>query len=184
MKIEINLLPKSKKEEIARAKKFRTVLGWEAVIFSMGVVFLGFIFAINYLLGLNLQLSVYSKNSNSSGAQYQTMAFYENKFSEINTKLTKISSVASSQIYWSGLFSRLDQSIPDNVEISGLSTKNFSVYLAGKAKTREDLLLLRDKLSQEDCFENVNLPLSDLVSKEDIAFQIDLDIKESCIKNK
>ncbi|HAI74239.1 MAG TPA: hypothetical protein DCS28_02505 [Candidatus Moranbacteria bacterium] len=184
MKIKINLLPRDNKEEIARASCFRAVLGWEAVIFlimSAGIVFL---FGVNYLLNFNLQLVSEEKNNSSDSAQYETMKYYENKFSEINFKLSKISDIALGQIYWSELFLKLNDTVPDSVEISGLSTKDFSVSLAGKAKTRDDLLLFKGNLSHEVCFENVNLPLSNLVSKEDIVFQIDLEIKEDCVKKK
>lgn len=184
MKIKINLLPRENKEEIAKAGCFRAVLGWEAVIFLIISTEIAFLFGINYLLNFNLRLVSEEKNSSSDSAQYETIKYYENKFSEINSKLSKISDVSSGQIYWSELFLKLNDTVPDDVEISGLSTKNFSVSLAGKAKTRDDLLLFKDNLSQEECFENVNLPLSNLVSKEDIVFQIDLEIKESCIKKK
>lgn len=184
MKIKINLLPSYNKEEIARSVYFRAVLGWELsllLIVSTGIVFL---FGINYLLDLNLQLVSKGINSNSDNAKYETMKYYENKFSEINTKLSKISDITRGQVYWSELFLKLNNTVPDSVEISGLSTKNFSVSLAGKAKTRDDLLLFKESLDKEECFEDVNLPLSNLVSKEDVVFQIDLKIKKDCIKNK
>lgn len=184
MKIGINLLPPEKKEEIRTAKRFRAVLGWETVTFGVFATFFGFIFGINYLLNLNLQLVSKSKGSEVSGLQYETIKYYENKFAEINSKIYKISSIENDQIYWSILFAKLGNAIPDNVAIDGLSTKNFAVYLAGKAKTRDDLLLFRDNLTKEECFDNINLPLSNLVSKEDTVFQIDLEIKERCMKNK
>jgi hypothetical protein len=185
MKIGINLLPPNKKEDICNAERFRSVLGWEAVIFFLAILFFGFIFGVNYLLDFNLRVIADNKVSDSRGSkQYETIKNYENKFSEINSRITKISNITSGQIYWSTLFSKLGKIIPDNVEISGISTKNFSIFFAGKAKNREDLLLFKNNLIQESCFENVNLPLSNLVSKEDIVFQIDLEIKEECIKNK
>jgi Tfp pilus assembly protein PilN len=184
MKIGINLLPESKKSEIKKAEKFRTILGWEVVILCMGLIFFVFIAGIDYLLRFNLQLDELNKDNALSEEQYKTIDYYENKFSEINAKLGKISSITDGQLYWSRLYFRLSQITPDNIEITSLSTKNFSVFLAGKAKAREDLLVFKDKLSQDECFENVDLPLSNLVSKEDIVFQMDLEVKEACIKNK
>lgn len=184
MEIKINLLPRDNKEEIAKANCFRAVLGWEAVIFSIISTGIVFLLGINYLLDFNLRLVSEEKNNSSDSVQYETIKYYESKFSEINSKLSKISDVASGQIYWSELFLKLNAAVPDAVELSGLSTKNFSVFLAGKAKTRDDLLLFKDNLSQELCFEDVNLPLSNLVSKEDVVFQIDLKIKEDCVKKK
>ncbi|MFA5961142.1 MAG: PilN domain-containing protein [Parcubacteria group bacterium] len=184
MKIGINLLPQDKKDEILKNERFRSVLGWEIVFFCTGLVFFTFIFGIDYLLRFDLQANSEIMGNNLNGAQYQTIAYYENKFSEINAKLTKISAISSGQLYWSNFFLMLNRATPHSIEIIGLSTKDFSVHLMGKAKTRDDLLSFRDNLSKEECFENVNLPLSDLVSKEDIAFQIDLGIKENCIKKR
>ncbi len=184
MKIKINLLPQNKKEEIARVSLFHAILGWElTILFIMSLVIV-FLFGVDHLLKLNLQLVSESKDSAFSNAQYETVKYYENKFSEINSKLSKISGITRGQIYWSELFLKLNGAAPDNIEISGLSTNNFSVSLAGEAKTRDDLLLFEDNLSKNDCFENINLPLSNLVSKDNVVFQMDLEIKEACVKKK
>jgi len=184
MKIGINLLPPNKKDEIRLLEHFRTALAWEAVIFSIALVFFGFVSGIDYVLSLSLQMVSGSQNDKATGAKYETIKYYENKFSQINAKIAKISGITADQIYWSKLFIKLNEVTPASVELSGLSTKDYAVFLAGHAKTRDELLLFRDNLTREECFQNVNLPLSDLVSKENVAFQIDLEIKESCVKNK
>ena len=43
---------------------------------------------------------------------------------------------------------------------------------------------MKDNFSQEGCFTDINLPLSNLVSKDNIDFQIQFNIKEECVKNK
>jgi hypothetical protein len=184
MKIEINLLPPDKKEEIRLTERFRTVLVWETVIFSIALIFFGFIFGIDYVLSLNLQMISGSQSDEATGAKYETIKYYEDKFSQINTKISKISGISADQLYWSKLFAKLNEVTLPGVELSGLSTKDYAVFLAGQAKTRDDLIAFRDRLAKEDCFQQVDLPLSDLVSKEDIVFQIDLEIKENCVKNK
>lgn len=181
MQIEINLLPPHKKEELRMAERFSAVLRWEGVVFSILIIFLGFIFGIDYLLNLKLELIDKSRAS-EKGSQYEKIKQYENKFSEINSQLTKLSDVTSGQLYWSEFFLRFNQATPENIEISGVSNNDFAVFIAGKAKTREDLLLFKDHLAEVDCFEAINLPLADLVSKEDVAFQIDLKVKENCLK--
>lgn len=183
MKIGINLLPPDRKEKILRNERFRTVLAWEGIIFSIAMLSFGFILGINYVLDLNLRLALENRGDETTEAKYSTIKYYENKFSEINGKLSKISGVMSDQIRWSGLFAKLNEVIPSEVEISGISTKDYALFLAGRAKTRDDLLSLRDNLAKDDCFSNVNLPLSDLVSREDVVFQIDLEMKENCLKS-
>lgn len=184
MPIEINLLPENKKEEIARAERFRSVLGWEMIAFLIGAAVISFLVGVGYLLDFELKADDAMAKNGLSGEQYQTIDYYQAKFTEINAKLNKIVSIDASQLYWSRLFLKLDAIVPSGVEISALSSKDYAVYLTGKAKNRDDLILFKERLSQDDCFQDVNLPLSDLVSKENIAFQIDLDVNSDCIKNR
>jgi hypothetical protein len=63
-----------------------------------------------------------------------------------------------------------------------MATKNYRVLLAGTSKTRDDLIYMKDNFSKENCFTDVSLPLSSLVSKDNVDFQIEFNIKEECIK--
>ena len=54
----------------------------------------------------------------------------------------------------------------------------------GLADTREDLIFLKEKLGEDGCFSDIDLPLSNLVDKNNIEFQIVFKIKSDCLKKK
>jgi hypothetical protein len=74
--------------------------------------------------------------------------------------------------------------VPENVNLSDLITTNYRISLIGKAKTRDDFLKFQEKIKTENCFSDVEVPLSSLVSKENVEFQINLKVKEECLKNR
>jgi type IV pilus assembly protein PilM len=179
---KINLLSTEKKEIISQNRKFKALLGWEVVIFSIFLFFVIFLWGVRSFLGFNLMAIPDLKNNRAEDGQYATIRYYEGKFSEINVKLGKISSINNDQLYWSEVFLKISSAQPDAVALTGLITNNLTIFLDGNANTREDLLLFKDRLTQTNCFSNVNLPLSDLVSKDNIDFKITLDVANDCIK--
>jgi hypothetical protein len=50
------------------------------------------------------------------------------------------------------------------------------------ANNRDNLIQFKDNLEKESCFSEINLPLSNLVEKENVEFQIDFNIKKDCLK--
>ncbi len=179
---KINLLSPEKKEIISRNKKFRALLGWEVIIFFIILCFVTFLWGIESLLGFNLAAIPDLKNNQTKSGQYATIKYYEEKFLEINTKLGKIGAINNDQLYWSEVFLKISSAQPDTVTLTGLTTNNLVISLDGNAKTREDLLLFKDKLMQTNCFSNVDLPLSDLVSRGNIDFKITLNVADDCVK--
>jgi hypothetical protein len=69
------------------------------------------------------------------------------------------------------------------ITLSNLSNKDFIIFMVGKANTRDALVSLKDRLEKEECFSDVKLPLSNLVSKDNLVFQIEFNVKEECVKN-
>jgi hypothetical protein len=59
---------------------------------------------------------------------------------------------------------------------------NYTVLLSGQAATRDDILALEKKLKESACVKNVNVPLSNLFSQENIDFQIDFEMQKECLK--
>lgn len=64
------------------------------------------------------------------------------------------------------------------IEISGFNfgSKNKEIVLTGRAKTKEDLLKLKEKLEHEKSFNKIYIPLSSLEHEERIEFVIKLSI--------
>lgn len=184
MKIYLDLLPEERKEEIKRKKLFFQVIRQE-MLFTIPVLFFVFILVlVNLLLKTKIEGldSVFSRGSTQR--EYVEIKKYEDKFNEINAKTSNILKIQNNHLNWLGFFYKLDKIVPENIYLSDLSTNNYQISLIGRAKTRDDFLKFQDKIKTEDCFSDVNVPLSNLVSKENVDFQIDFKIKDNCLKEK
>jgi Tfp pilus assembly protein PilN len=182
MRIYLDLLPPERKSEIKRAKLFRGILYEEFLFFIPILVFIFILANTYYVLSRQRDLLVNEQNSNKLQGDYQKLNEYETKFNEVNARSQTLVKIQTNHLYWQQLFIELSGLLPEEVYLTDLSTKDFAVFIVGKAKTRDDLLNFKSKLENSKCFENVNVPLSNLVVKEDVDFQIDFKIKENCLK--
>jgi len=182
MKIYLDLLPPEKKEEMKKKKMFFKIVYYELLFFVPLAASILILVTINLALGIRIQGMNESINSVNSYKEYEELKTYESKFSEINAKTSNIFKMQKEHLNWLEMFYILNDKIPDNVYLSDLTTIDYQVSAIGKAKTREDLLKFQDNIKSESCFSNVVVPLSSLVSKENVEFQIDFEIKEKCLK--
>lgn len=183
MEIKLNLLPQEKKEKISRQRHFVAAIFWEAMILFAVVMAMAFLFGINYVLSLNADIAKESQASDSDKEKYEKIGKYEAEFSNVNSRIGDSLSIAGDQLYWSNLFVKMSRITPKGVDISSISTKDYSIVLTGEAETRDDLVAFKDKLVSDECFSNVDLPLSDLVSRDNIDFGINLSISKDCLKS-
>jgi len=184
MKIFIDLLPQQRKQEIRRKKIFHKILRGEFLFFLPICIFICILLSTYYTIILQRNSSSIFYMSQQSQDEYQKLDKYEKKFKEINEKDSLLAKIKSGHLYWKNVLVELSNIIPDNVYLNNISNNNYAVFLAGKAGSRDDLIKLKDNLEASQCFQNVNVPLSNLVVKNDIDFQIDLVLKEECLKQK
>ena len=139
--------------------------------------------SIYYILNINLRLAKESyATSIKSNEQYKEIEKYESEINNVNSNLSQIEKLQNGQLNWSKFFQRFNEHFSNEIEVKGLATRNYSIALIGAAKTRDNLISFKDSLAADSCFSEVNLPLSNLVSKEDLDFQIDFKIKQECLK--
>jgi Tfp pilus assembly protein PilN len=182
MKIYLDLLPQQRKQEIKRKKLFLKILREEALFLLPIVVFVVILLNVYYLLTVQKDNTIAIYSAQQSQNKYQQLGTYEEKFKQVNLFVQTLKKIQAGHLHWQELFQQLSDTIPGGIYISDLSTKNYNVFLVGKAQSRDDLLDLKSKLEANPCFQNVNVPLSNLVVKNDVDFQIDLSIKEDCLK--
>ncbi|NTU66917.1 MAG: hypothetical protein HGB08_03270 [Candidatus Moranbacteria bacterium] len=183
MEIKLNLLPQDKKEKISRQRHFMAAIFWEAIILLAVLMAMAFLFGINYVLSLNAETAHESQSNGSDKDKYAVIEKYESEFSEVNSKISDSLSVAADQLYWSNLFVKMSRMVPKGVDIISISTKDYAIILTGEAATRDDLVAFKDVLVSDSCFSNVDLPLADLVSRDNIDFEINLNINKDCLKS-
>jgi hypothetical protein len=183
MKINLNLIPPQKREEIAKASHFKVFLKWGSEFFIIFAIFMAMLISINYILEINLSFASGSSNeSEKSNNQYAEIKKYDAEIKDMNSGVLEIEKIQKGQLRWSAFFQKLNNRVPGGIELESLATKSYSISLAGKAPARDELISFKENLEKEECFTDVNLPLSNLVSKENIAFQIDFKIKPECIR--
>ncbi|MFA5777043.1 MAG: PilN domain-containing protein [Parcubacteria group bacterium] len=182
MRIYLNLLPEYKKEEIKKKVAFLKIIRNE-VLFAVPILaFFVILATVNFSLKLRMQEIGDSFRIDDSPKEYEELEKYEEKFKDINSKAMYKYKIQKNNLNWSGIFYKINDIIADDVYLSDLVTADYGMSLAGKAKTRDDFLKFQENIKAEECFSDVETPLSSLVSKENVGFQINFKIKEDCLK--
>jgi len=183
MKILLNLLPEEQKRLIERGLHGRILLWQFFMLFLLELLFLGILITVVFLLTIDLQSQVMlSQNSNvATQKDQQSLKQYEDKFLGINEALGVVGKIQGSHVYFSQLFRILDTTLPKEVLLKNMTTRDRVVTLIGVANTRENLLAFEDELKKSACVEDVNVPLSNLFSQKNLDFQLDFTIKLDCL---
>lgn len=181
MKIYINLLPDSRKREIIRKKRLKNIIKQEMMFLFPVIIFILILFSINMILKIqNDSVDSIMIMANSKG-KYQDLILYEDGFKNINKKVLDINKFQENHLHWFSVIKSLAEIVPSGIYLSDLSTSDYKIFLVGKAREREILIAFQDKMNGFSCFENINVPLSNLVEKSDIDFQMDFDVKKDCL---
>ena len=184
MKIYLDLLPKPRKLELKRKKLFRRILRDEFLFLLPIILFIVILLNIYYLLSVQRDTSIAAKSLAESQDKYQELSSYEEKFKQVNADSAKLLKIQSNHLHWAGILNKLSDVLPDGISITDFSTKDYKVFLIGKAKSRDMLLNFKSSLEADECFTDVNVPLSNLVVKEDVDFQMDFSVTQDCLKGK
>lgn len=179
--IKLNLIPSVKKEEIKKAYYVRLVLKWGFELLLIFVVFAGMLISINYILKITLNSNAQSALEKNND-QYKEIRKYDQEIQGINSQINEIEKIQKGQVHWFKFFERINGQFSDKIEIKKIITSNYAVLLSGRANNRDNLIQFKDNLEKESCFSEINLPLSNLVEKENVEFQIDFKIKKDCLR--
>lgn len=182
MQVRINVLPPGKKELIRRDRWFLllSVQCLQLAMLSMLVAVMAY--GIHWMLAeqsWNIESGLENSTGNLIAAQ---IAAYQTEAVDMNRTVGETEKMERSHLYWSELFLRLEQLLPEGVFLRSVGTKDYRVSLSGQASDRDTLLLFRDRLSEQDCFSDIQMPLSNLFVQERVDFQMDFTVKETCIK--
>lgn len=104
---------------------------------------------------------------------------HNNRTQKINSKLKFVSAIQSDFVVWSKMIEDLSTITPANVSIDlvKLDLTNKDIKLRGIAKQRSGLLELKNNLEKSDTYVNTELPIKNLLEKENINFEINAKLK-------
>jgi len=181
MKTKLNLIPDYRKKEIHQRNVFLKIMRWGFEFMAVYIIFMLLLFVVGYILKLNLQINLIQLNPNNI-SKFSEFKKYDEEIKNINGKVGEIKKIQEGQFNWTKFLLRLNEIVPEGVVLNRISTKDFSILLAGVSNNRDTLLSFKDKLSVDNCFTGVELPLSYMVLKENLDFQIIFTLKKECLK--
>ncbi len=184
MKTLLNLLPEEKKAAIQSGLRFRFFLWQLLLIFCLECFYLGVLLGIYFILDFQLKnyQTTATEITSPAFSQDKKLSEYEEKFRSTNETADIIGKMEYGHLYFTGVFVLLGELLPEGITITQLATKEYTILLTGKAAKRDDLLLLGDRLKASNCISDVNVPISNLFSEENVEFQLDFSIKIECLR--
>ncbi len=184
MKILLNLLPVEKKSEIRRQTYFRMIVAQGSGIIFLGSFYCCMLLGISVLLSSQLSLaqSLLSNDGASAVSGKKEIESYEKTFQDTNKQVLEISRLLGEHVSWTHFFRVIGDATPQGVLYTKMLARNdLSFSASGTASNREALLALESAMNNSDCFSNATVPLSDKLMKEDIDFQLNANIRKSCL---
>ncbi|HBO16542.1 MAG: hypothetical protein UR69_C0002G0095 [Candidatus Moranbacteria bacterium GW2011_GWE2_35_2-] len=184
MNIYLNLLPEERKEKLKRKKLFWLIIRHELLLCFAGLVFLAILFSANFILNLQKKSldNIYAMEI--SRKEYREIEKYEKAFEEENIKIDNFFMLQKKHLDWLNVLNELAKVFSDDIKLSEFVSEDIKISIAGKASTRESLLDLKNKIENSECFFETEIPLSDIVAKNNIDFEAEFKIEEKCIKTK
>ncbi len=181
MKIRLNLLPKKRMKEIRRKTVLRFIIWQEMVVIFIIALFMSAIYGVNDIVKLRLDETNKESMMQMTGSDYKKMKNYEQSFEDIGNKLFLLQKIQRNDADWLNIFMKINNIVPNGVAISSLKNENYDIVLRGVATTRADLIDLKNGFDKEECFFDVSIPLSDIVLKNDIDFQLEFKVNKDCL---
>jgi len=182
--ITINLLPPREIRQLKMARLYSFALQ-RAILLSV----FGFLILILFIaadLRLRNNLKIISQQLEDRQAAVDTAGFLKlrSKIDQFNKNLEQVAKLQDQHIRFSPVLSELVNLTPPEIKFTYL---NFGqddgiIELRGNAATREGLLRFQERMSQSDFWEDLDFPLSNLESRENVDFQIKFKVKNEYLR--
>ncbi len=102
------------------------------------------------------------------------------KIKKINKTFANAQNIQKQFKNWSKIIIDISNNLPDNIKLNSLKLNNQqqTIYIGGLAKTRQDLLDLKNNLENLEYIETIDIPLSELTKTENFKFSLELNISQ------
>ncbi len=172
--LRINLLPPQKNHYLERMIHFQFIKNiLEIMLFAIcltGIMLLGGQSVLqDYFDDLTIQMA-------SISDQY---AQTNQQIIKINKIINNTDKIQNEYYSWTTKLVNFANALPTNITLNSLSfdQKNKSLIFNGTAPTREDLLTLQEQIKKIDWVNSLEVPLSQLTTKQNIPFLLTAILK-------
>lgn len=174
--LALNLISQEQKKEIKlkRAyeitKKVSCILIIIAIFIAVVLLIGKLILQMQFIKAVD-QYTLVAKSSQGDNA----------KIRDINNSLNFVSEIQSNFIFWSNLIKDAADRVPGGVSLSSISIDRDkkSIQIKGTAKLRDGLLQFKENIEKSLIYQNVDLPLQNILQKENINFEIKAELNLS-----
>lgn len=175
--ITINLLSPEQKQDLKTKRIYLAVKELINLILLFTIIIALMLLGARYILENQLAEAI-EKNATTILINQRT----NQRVNIINKKISEVEKIQIDFKHWSELFRKLSLITPDNVQYTFIKVYNQTgvIEIQGAAQTRQDLLRLQQNLGDAAWLSAVELPLSDLLAKENNLFNIKskVDLKQ------
>ncbi len=175
----VNLIPTNAQKQIKREYRLRVVTVWAVLLASSFVVIAALTVPLYVLVDSQLE---------ASGLEYEQASLDATAMNEAKEKLVHANETAKllaqkkTAVPFSNVFDALESLTDSAVSITSVAyTPDVKegtpqVVIQGVASSRASLADFQTRLESHALFENIVLPLSNLVQDRDITFEISLEL--------
>ncbi|MEK7167256.1 MAG: hypothetical protein AAB732_02500 [Patescibacteria group bacterium] len=174
MNIILNLIPPKIKTEL-KIKQFYKIIEIFLVMIFLTIIFIAiillfaeFILQSTFVKTITERMSILNNNHQNSNKTIKTINQIFHKTNDIQEKF----------ISWSKILIYFNQVIPSDIKFYSFKNINNSteIQINAIAKNREALLKFQENLQKYPAFTQIEFPFLNLMSKENIKFQINLKL--------
>ncbi|MCK5416064.1 hypothetical protein KAI92_01400 [Candidatus Parcubacteria bacterium] len=168
--ITLNIISKVLKKNIKINKIYKSI---KKILF---ILFINLsIYTIILLLMFALLQLKHSKVSTEAMTMNKDTEIYSIKAKKINQQINEISKIQNDFIPWSTFFNNFTNSVNSKITITNISVnkKDKLITIKGSAKTRTDLISFKNTIKEISYLEEIDLPMKNLLIKENINFNIE-----------
>jgi len=171
--ITLNIISPELKKEI-KLKNIYQILKVEIFFAMIFIIFyLASVISSKYILKSYLA-EITQKNNIANEATNETIQTVDN----INKKLVEVAKIQTENINWLNLLEAISNNTEDDVRYNKIAIDTKSgLALSGISSTREGLIKIKKFLENAQYLSDVNFPISNLLEKKDINFNITAKFK-------
>jgi Tfp pilus assembly protein PilN len=171
MKIYINLLPPSKKQDLRNSMVLAYAQTLVFVFFLTTLVLSATLFSMRVVLQQEHDYLAEQIKMASASESVDIM----NNIREINTFLLATDALQKRYVPWVEVLKDLGALVPPNTRLTRIRTDaNNGILIDGVAATREENLGLEESLKRQPFLTNVQSPLSNILQRTNVTFSYEM----------
>ncbi|PIZ94516.1 MAG: hypothetical protein COX81_03375 [Candidatus Magasanikbacteria bacterium CG_4_10_14_0_2_um_filter_37_12] len=101
------------------------------------------------------------------------------KCKEINKTISNVEEIQKNYVQWTQIMQELGAFVTPNISLSliNINKNNQKIIISGQAKTREDLLTIKESLEKLDYINKIDIPLEQLIKQKEVPFVFNTTIE-------